>query len=72
MWRKAGSGHLKCHLDSAAWILSDEIDAKENCAICYGRLVALSGEINVRPIELLSLFDPHKALFVEKMLGQVT
>ena len=69
MWRKAGSGHLKCHLDLAAWILPDEIDAKENCAGCYERLVTLSGEINVRLIELLSLFDPTQDLFRGGLAG---
>ena len=54
---KAGSGHLKCHLDSAAWVLPGEINAMRNCAGCNERLATLSDEAYVRFIELLSPFD---------------
>ena len=29
---KAGSSRLKCHLDSAVWVLPSKINAMENCA----------------------------------------
>ena len=69
---KAGSSRLKCHLDSAAWVLPSEINAMENCAGCNEGLATLSGEVAVRFIALLSLFDPRKTVFVEKRPGQVT
>ena len=52
-----GSIDLKCHLDPAAWVLPGKINAMENCAYCNGRLTTLSGEVNMRFIVLLNLFD---------------
>ena len=52
-----GSIDLKCHLDPAAWVLPGKINAMENCAHCNGRLTTLSGEVNMRFIVLLNLFD---------------
>ena len=60
---KAGSSRLKCHLDSAVWILPGEINAMKNCSRCNEELATLSGEASVRFIALLSLFDPTQDRF---------
>ena len=48
---------LKYQLNPAAWVLPGKINAMENCAHCNGRLTTLSGEVNMRFIVLLNLFD---------------
>jgi len=68
---KAGSGHLKCHLDSAVWVFPSEINAMENCAGCYEGLATLPDEVNVRFIALLSLFDRAQGLVCGEKPGQV-
>ena len=47
----------ECHHDPAAWVLPGKINAMENCVRGNWGLTTLSGEINVRFIVLLSLFD---------------
>ena len=48
---------LKYNLNSAAWVLPGKINAIENCARYNRGLTTLPGEVNVRFIVLLSLFD---------------
>ena len=59
---KARSSGLKCHLDSAVWVLPGEIHAMENCAACYEGLATLPGEVDVRFIALLSPFGRAQGL----------
>jgi len=59
---KAGSSRLKCHLDSAVWVLPGKVNTMENCTGCYEGLATLSGEVDVRFIALLSLFDRAQGL----------
>ena len=44
---KAGSSHLKCHLDPEARVLPGEINAMENCAGCNEGLAIISVEVGV-------------------------
>ena len=59
---KAGSSRLKCHLDSAVWVLPSEINPMENCTGCNEGLARLPGVVAVRFIALLSLFDRAQGL----------
>jgi hypothetical protein len=68
---KARSSGLKCHLDSAVWVLPGEINAMGNCAGRYEGLATLPGEVNVRFIALLSLFDSTQDRFRGEKPGQV-
>ena len=48
---------LEVNLDPVAWVFPGKINAMENYARCDWGLTTLSGEVNVRFIVLLSLFD---------------
>ena len=52
-----GSRHLKCLLDSAKWVLPDEINAMENCAGCNEGLATVPGEVSMQLIVFLHRFD---------------
>ena len=66
------STDLKYHLDLAAWVLPGKINAMENCARCDWRLTTLSGEVNVRFIALLSLFDRTQGRVCGGKAGRLT
>ena len=51
------SSRLKCHLDPAVWVLPSELSALKNCAHCHEGLAKMPGEVIVKFIALLSLFD---------------
>ena len=67
-----GSTDLKCHLDPAAWVFPGKINAMENCARCDWGLTTLSGEVNVRFIVLLSLFDRSQGRVRGGKAGRLT
>jgi hypothetical protein len=69
---RVGSGHLKGRLDPAAWVLSREINAMDNCAGCNERLATVPGEIGVQFIALLRRFDRTQGPVWEKKSGLVT
>ena len=63
---KAGSTDLKSHLDPEAWVLPGGINAMKNCAACNEGLATTAGEVGVRFISFLSLFDRTQGLVEEK------
>ena len=44
---KAGSSRLKCHFDSAVWILPGEKNAMKTALVVTMGLATLSGEVDV-------------------------
>ena len=69
---KVKSSPLKCHLDPAAWVLPGKIKGMENCAHSYWGLTTLSGEVNVRIIVLLCLFDRTQGRVCGGKAGRLT
>ena len=69
---KVKSSPLKCHLDPAAWVRSGKINTMENCAHCNWGLTTRSGEVNVRFILLLSLFDRTQSRVRGAKAGRLT
>jgi len=63
---------MKYHLDPAAWVPPGKINAMENCADCKWGLNTMLGEVNVRFIALLSLFDRAKGLVRGRKAGRLT
>ena len=57
---------------SGGVVLPGKINAMENCAHCNWRLTTLSGEVNVRFIVLLSLFDRTQGRVCVEKAGQLT
>ena len=63
---------MNYHLDQAGRVLPGKINAMENCARCNRGLTTLSGEINVRFIALLSLFDRTQGRVYGGKVGRLT
>ena len=59
-------------IDPAAWVLPGTINAMDNCARCDWGLSTLSGEVNVRFIVLLSLFDRSQGRVRGGKAGRLT
>jgi len=63
---------LKYHLDSAVWVLPGELNALKNCAHSNGELTTMLGEVDMRVITLLSLFDRTQGRVGEGKAGRLT
>jgi len=59
-------------LDPAAWVYPGELNAMKNCARCNWGLAALSNEVAVRFIALLSLFDRTQGRVGGRKAGSLT
>ena len=56
----------------AAWVLPGKINAMKNCAHCNWGLAELPGEVELRFIALLSLFDRTQGPVGGRKAGQLT
>ena len=57
-------------LDPAAWVHPGKINAMKSCAYFYWRLATLSGEVSVRFVVLLSLFDRTQGRVRDEKAGR--
>ena len=59
-------------LDPAACVDAGELNAMKNCAHCNWGLATLPGEVDVRFITLLSLFDHMQGRVDGRKAGRLT
>ena len=70
--RKAGRLTSQIPRNAVSTVLPGKINAMKNCVHCNWGLATMSGEVNVRFIELLSPFDRKNAPVCGRKVGQVT
>ena len=59
-------------LDPVVWVYPDELNAMKNCTHCNWGLATLRGDVDVRFIALLSLFDRPQGSLGGRKVGRLT